>query len=282
MSGCDGHSAKQPGVGVGPPGSGGKNPPRPGEGRPARPRGDRRQADATAKTATELGGKVLVPPFDAPWVRMTVLADPQGATFIASKFVLEKQGPRQPAERSRRGRLRESVGAATESMSLSGSIACVPWCRQLVRRYRESHQTQAAARSPGWRVGSGRARGSRSRSLAESSFRARSSAGACRSSVPGGGEADQSRRVGVVGREPRLAPISSTSARALGEDDEGDVAEDCARIAAVAEPAVPVSPRRREAQGGGYDALRRAFRRSSARRTWPEPTHLRGLTSSSL
>src|SRR5262249_41185450 len=33
-------------------------------------------ADATATQATELGGRVIVPPFDAPWVRMTVLADP--------------------------------------------------------------------------------------------------------------------------------------------------------------------------------------------------------------
>ena len=48
-------------------------------------------ADATARTATELGGKVLVAPFDAPWVRMTVLADPQGATFIASKYVPENK-----------------------------------------------------------------------------------------------------------------------------------------------------------------------------------------------
>jgi uncharacterized protein len=30
-----------------------------------------------------------VPPFDPPWVRMTVLADPQGATFVASRFVPE-------------------------------------------------------------------------------------------------------------------------------------------------------------------------------------------------
>lgn len=44
-------------------------------------------ADATAAKAAELGGQVLVPPFDAPWVRMTILADPQGATFIASQFV---------------------------------------------------------------------------------------------------------------------------------------------------------------------------------------------------
>jgi predicted enzyme related to lactoylglutathione lyase len=48
-------------------------------------------ADAIARTAEELGGAVLVPPFDAPWVRMTVLADPQGATFTASKFVPENK-----------------------------------------------------------------------------------------------------------------------------------------------------------------------------------------------
>jgi predicted enzyme related to lactoylglutathione lyase len=46
-------------------------------------------ADAIAETAAELGGKVLVEPFDAPWVRMTVIADPQGAAFIAAKFVPE-------------------------------------------------------------------------------------------------------------------------------------------------------------------------------------------------
>ena len=43
-------------------------------------------ADGAAATARELGGTVFVPPFDAPWVRMTVIADPQGATFVASKF----------------------------------------------------------------------------------------------------------------------------------------------------------------------------------------------------
>jgi predicted enzyme related to lactoylglutathione lyase len=48
-------------------------------------------ADATAAKTTELGGSVIVPPFDAPWVRMTVVADPQGATFIASKFVPENR-----------------------------------------------------------------------------------------------------------------------------------------------------------------------------------------------
>jgi uncharacterized protein len=54
-------------------------------------------ADATAAKATELGGTVLVPPFDAPWstatytIRITVIADPQGATFSASKFVPENK-----------------------------------------------------------------------------------------------------------------------------------------------------------------------------------------------
>jgi predicted enzyme related to lactoylglutathione lyase len=53
-------------------------------------------ADATAARATELGGAVIVPPFDAPWstpaytIRMTVIRDPQGATFAASQFVPEK------------------------------------------------------------------------------------------------------------------------------------------------------------------------------------------------
>ena len=48
-------------------------------------------ADATAAKATELGGSVVVPPMDAPWVRMTVLTDPAGATFIASKYVEENK-----------------------------------------------------------------------------------------------------------------------------------------------------------------------------------------------
>jgi uncharacterized protein len=48
-------------------------------------------ADTIAEKAAELGGRVLVPPFDAPWVRMTVISDPQGATFTASKFVPENQ-----------------------------------------------------------------------------------------------------------------------------------------------------------------------------------------------
>jgi hypothetical protein len=49
-------------------------------------------ADATAAKATDLGGRVIVPPFDAPWstdtytIRITVIRDPQGATFTASKF----------------------------------------------------------------------------------------------------------------------------------------------------------------------------------------------------
>jgi uncharacterized protein len=48
-------------------------------------------ADAVAAKASELGGEVVVPPFDAPWVRMTVITDPQGASFIANKFVPENK-----------------------------------------------------------------------------------------------------------------------------------------------------------------------------------------------
>jgi uncharacterized protein len=48
-------------------------------------------ADAAAAKATELGGSVVVPPFDAPWVRMTILTDPAGASFIASKYVEENR-----------------------------------------------------------------------------------------------------------------------------------------------------------------------------------------------
>jgi uncharacterized protein len=48
-------------------------------------------ADATAARATELGGTLVVPPMDVPWSRMTVIGDPQGATFIASQFVPENK-----------------------------------------------------------------------------------------------------------------------------------------------------------------------------------------------
>jgi predicted enzyme related to lactoylglutathione lyase len=54
-------------------------------------------ADAAARTASELGGQVLAAPFDAPWVRMTIIADPQGATFIASQFVPENKDVGSPA-----------------------------------------------------------------------------------------------------------------------------------------------------------------------------------------
>jgi uncharacterized protein len=48
-------------------------------------------ADLTAATAAELGGDVLVQPTDVPWARITVLRDPQGATFTASKYVPENK-----------------------------------------------------------------------------------------------------------------------------------------------------------------------------------------------
>lgn len=48
-------------------------------------------ADAIADKAAQLGGTVVLPPLDAPWVRMTVISDPQGATFTASAFVPENR-----------------------------------------------------------------------------------------------------------------------------------------------------------------------------------------------
>jgi predicted enzyme related to lactoylglutathione lyase len=45
--------------------------------------------EATAATARELGGEVIEGPLDAPWVRMAVIQDPQGARFVASQFVAE-------------------------------------------------------------------------------------------------------------------------------------------------------------------------------------------------
>ena len=42
-------------------------------------------ADATAAKAGELGGSVVVPPFDTPVGRIAVLADPQGAVFSILK-----------------------------------------------------------------------------------------------------------------------------------------------------------------------------------------------------
>jgi uncharacterized protein len=52
-------------------------------------------ADAVAARASELGGRVVTAPFDAPWVRMAVIADPQGAVFTASRFAPENKD--QPA-----------------------------------------------------------------------------------------------------------------------------------------------------------------------------------------
>ena len=54
-------------------------------------------ADATAARASELGARILVAPFDAPWVRMAVIADPQGAVFTASQYVPDNSGLAQDA-----------------------------------------------------------------------------------------------------------------------------------------------------------------------------------------
>ena len=48
-------------------------------------------ATATATKASELGGEIVAGPFDAPWTRMAIIKDPQGAIFIASQFVAENK-----------------------------------------------------------------------------------------------------------------------------------------------------------------------------------------------
>ena len=60
-------------------------------------------ADAIAERAAELGGQVVAAPFDAPWVRMTVITDPQGATFTASKFVPENKSLAEEAQSASSG-----------------------------------------------------------------------------------------------------------------------------------------------------------------------------------
>ena len=39
----------------------------------------------------QLGGTVVAGPSHAPWSRVVVIKDPQGATFIASQFVAENK-----------------------------------------------------------------------------------------------------------------------------------------------------------------------------------------------
>lgn len=47
-------------------------------------------AEAAAAAAERLGGRVVVPPYDAPPFRQTVLADREGATFTVSELVLDQ------------------------------------------------------------------------------------------------------------------------------------------------------------------------------------------------
>jgi predicted enzyme related to lactoylglutathione lyase len=43
--------------------------------------------EAAATKAAKLGGHVVAGPLDAPWTRLAVIKDPQGAAFVASQFV---------------------------------------------------------------------------------------------------------------------------------------------------------------------------------------------------
>ena len=49
-------------------------------------------AEAVAVRAKELGANVVSGPLDAPWTRVVVIEDPQGAMFVASQFVPENSG----------------------------------------------------------------------------------------------------------------------------------------------------------------------------------------------
>ena len=48
-------------------------------------------ASAAAAKAGELGGEVVAGPLEAPWTKLVVIKDPQGATFIVSQFVAENK-----------------------------------------------------------------------------------------------------------------------------------------------------------------------------------------------
>ncbi len=48
-------------------------------------------ANAAAALVPELGGEVVAGPFDAPWTRIVVVKDPQGAMFNAAQFVMENR-----------------------------------------------------------------------------------------------------------------------------------------------------------------------------------------------
>ena len=43
--------------------------------------------DASAARASELGAEILMEPFDAPWVRVAVVRDPDGVNFTISQFM---------------------------------------------------------------------------------------------------------------------------------------------------------------------------------------------------
>jgi predicted enzyme related to lactoylglutathione lyase len=47
--------------------------------------------DMAVDQVRQLGGEVVAGPFAAPWTRMALIEDPQGATFIASQFVPENK-----------------------------------------------------------------------------------------------------------------------------------------------------------------------------------------------
>jgi predicted enzyme related to lactoylglutathione lyase len=49
-----------------------------------------RDAEAVAAGAADLGGRVVVPPYDLPGFRQAVLADPEGAAFSVTQLILDR------------------------------------------------------------------------------------------------------------------------------------------------------------------------------------------------
>lgn len=50
-------------------------------------------ADVAATKAAQLGGKIVVAPFDMPGFRTAVLADPKGALFSVSRLMADHGRP---------------------------------------------------------------------------------------------------------------------------------------------------------------------------------------------
>ena len=87
-------------------------------------------AEATAARAKELGGEIVSGPLDAPWTRLVVIKDPQGASFVAGQFVPREQ---------------RSRGLTGPALALSGRRRRPG--RSATRRFARSYQPGSATSS---------------------------------------------------------------------------------------------------------------------------------------